>query len=211
MRPTVLAGAVVLGLTLWFGAAGADDVAGVRRQGDPGPGVKVDGANTATLMDGWNHTQPYASAGSYGARCFGFAYVPSQSYSLERIEFYAGGVAGTVSVSVHQDVGSNFPTGPVLGSVTYPESAILGWQGGNLAPTVVILAGSTYYIKYVPVNFAPVSTASTGILIPHSWADECSLWQGPAASFFWMARFHGSPLPTANAQTTWSAIKRLYR
>ena len=211
MRSTNVACTLMLLAALPSGPAVGAEVGGVNLYVGSSAGAPVTGGEATSLMDAWNDTQPCAPAGSYAAQCFGFAYVPTQNYMLERIEFYAGGVAGTVTVSVHQDVGSGRPTGPVLGSVSYGESATLGWQGADQAPSVLMISGTTYYIKYVPVNGAPASTSSTGTLISHSWADDCVTWNGPFPVFSWMARFHGSPLPTSTARTTWSAIKLLYR
>jgi hypothetical protein len=187
----------------------ATEVAGVRLFDTP-PAAAPTGPTTATLIESWNDGQPYQPVGVYAA-CFGFAYVPAQTYVLERVEFYAGGLAGPVSVSIHQDIGSGWPTGPTLSSVAYAESATLGWQGADLVPPLLVLAGTTYYIYYSPVQGAPTSTCSAGTPIPHSWAYDCATWEGPQLVFIWLARFHGTPLPTRTSAVTWSAIKRLYR
>jgi hypothetical protein len=210
MRVSTIAAGLCLLAALPPGLAFGADLGGVSLYPDAATGTPVAGPESTSLIDAWNDTQPYAPVGSYAAQCFGFAYVPSQDYMLERIEFYAGGLAGTVTVSVHQDVGDGHPTGPVLGSVTYGESATLGWQGASLVPSVPLTAGVTYYIKYMPVGGAPTSTADGGTIIPHSWADFCVSWNGPGPFFFWMARFHGSA-PTATEPSSWGMVKRLYR
>ncbi len=161
-------------------------------------------------IEGWNDDQPYQSAGTYAAQCFGFAYVPSVSYVLERIEFHAGGVGGPVTVSLLEDDGSGEPTGAVLGTVSYEESATHGWQGDNLIPPVFVTAGTLYYIKYQVVVGADASTAASGVIIPHYWSYDCVTWDGYAPYEFWMARFYGQP-QNSTERNTWGTIKSLYR
>ncbi|HYM82122.1 MAG TPA: DUF4082 domain-containing protein [Candidatus Limnocylindria bacterium] len=209
MKRSMIIGGFILIASLASTRGVDGDVAGLNLYQSVGPGTVTEPAATS-LIDAWNDTQPYASVGTYAATCFGFAYVPPQQYTLERIEFYAGGLAGAVTVSVHADDGSGYPTGASLGSVSYGESATLGWQGANLVPAVALTAGTTYYIKYVPVNGADATTAGSGTVIPHSFGD-CSTWTGPVPAFFWMARFYGMPAVTATTPVTWSRIKILYR
>jgi hypothetical protein len=167
---------------------------------------------TRDYVEGWNDTQPYQSAGTYGADCFGYAYTPSVNYLLEKIEFYAGGASGEVTVAVRGSDGSGLPTGPILGQVTYVESAIHGWQGANLLTPVQVTAGQTYYIQYAVVVGADVSTAATGTIIGHApSSDHCASWNGWWFNFPWMARFYGQSGGTPASTTSWGVIKSIYR
>ena len=161
-------------------------------------------------IEGWNDDQPYQSAGTYAADCFGFAYTPSVSYALERIEFHAGGIGGPVTVSLLEDDGSGEPTGAVLGTVSYEESATHGWQGDNLVPPVSVTAGTLYYIEYQVVVDADASTAASGVLIPHLWSYGCVAWDGPGNGERWMVRFYGEPQSPVET-SGWGRIKSLYR
>ncbi len=161
-------------------------------------------------IEGWNDDQPYDPWGTYSAECFGFAYVPSTSYGLERIEFYAGGVGGPVTVSLLEDDGSGAPTGPVLGTVSYTESATHGWQGENFVPAVYVTEGTLYYIKYQVVVGADMATAASGVIIPHNWSFDCVTWDGPGSYFLWMARIYGSPQASIES-ITWATIKSVFR
>jgi hypothetical protein len=113
---------------------------------------------------------------------------------LERVEFYAGGLAGTVTVAVLGDDGRGNPTGAMLGSATYAESATLNWQGTNLIPPVPLVKGTRYHIRYQPVPGSWCSMARGGTLVPDLWSDDsCATWRGPESAFNWKARFYGVP------------------
>ena len=163
------------------------------------------------FMEGWNVDQPFDGSWHYGAACQGPTYVAGRTYILERIEFMAGEIAGTAVIEVCADDGSGCPTGAVLGSGSFQQEVTLGWQGADIAPPVPISQGQTYHINYRVVIDSPSSFALGGDLIPHCWSWDCSFWEGPAASFYWMAKFFGSEVPSAVEQSTWARIKALYQ
>lgn len=163
------------------------------------------------LMDAWNDEMPHDTGYSYGANCFGWRYVPSQTYLLERIEFYAGGLAGTTTVQVREDEGTNHATGPILGEVTYNQAAPMAWQGENLDPPVMVTEGVAVYIKKYVVVDSNCSMALGGTIIPHGWSWDCISWEGPSSSFYWMARFYGTDDPTPAEASSWGRIKGLYK
>jgi len=162
------------------------------------------------LIEAWNDNGAPGHTASYGSPCFAFHYVPSMSYLLERIDWYAGDVGGQVTVEV-RDGDLN---GASLGSVTYMESPPRDWQGENLIPAVPVTAGADYYLVYSIVVGAQVSGASTGNVLPH-WHDPavpvaCSTWSGPFNSLPWRARFYGS-IATPVEEGTWGQIRNVYR
>jgi hypothetical protein len=163
-----------------------------------------------TLIDARNDSAIPVTNQTYLAQCFGWAYTPTTSYVLERIDWFAGDVQGTVTVSVHADDGSGHPTGAMLATVTYVETPPRRWQGDNLSPQVLLLAGTTYYIKYQPVAGALTSIGLSGSITPHSWSDECDTYYGPGPFFPWMMRFYGS-VTTAVEADSWGRVKALYR
>ncbi|MBC8368187.1 DUF4082 domain-containing protein [bacterium] len=168
-------------------------------------GVPADARES--LADSWNDTETHSGASTYSAQHFGFAYTPSTSYTLNRVEWYAGGIAGTVTVAIHADSGSGYPDGALLASATYGESDVTSWQGGNLDTPVALNAGTTYYIKYTTVNGAFLSDATSGTVVAHSWYyDSNGFWEGPGAFFYWMARFYGD-ISTPTGNISWSEIK----
>ncbi len=204
---------LLLGLALMAGLGGAAlaDIAGVEPQPYVPP-VATEPAREG-LMDGWNDTQPYQQSNTYAANCFGFAYTPSISYILNRVEWYAAGSGGTVTVEFCANNGSGLPTGPVLGSATYVESP--GgpvWIGGNLNPPVCLTAGTLYYIRYHVVVGDWCSLASGGTLIPHYWSwDGGGSWEGPSPSFYWLARFYGDEGGSPVVKDTWGSVKNDFR
>jgi hypothetical protein len=179
--------------------------------GTPGVPVMTDPARES-LMDAWNDTQPWTSGWTYGANVFGFAYTPPTTYCLHRMEFYAGGLGGQVMLEIRANDGSGLPNGPILGSVTYNEVETQGWQGANLTTPVTMTAGTLYYIRYYVVVGANCAFATGGTLIPHFWSwDGGASWEGPASSFYWMARFYGDPGATPVFPDTWSTVKALFQ
>jgi len=179
--------------------------------GTPGAPVMTEPSREG-LLDAWNDTQAWTSGWTYGASVFGFAYTPPLTYILNRIEWYAGGLAGQVTMEIRADDGTGLPNGPILSSVTYNESADQAWQGQNLGSPVVLTAGTLYYIRYYVVVNANCSFAATGTIIPHYWSfDGGSTWDGPAPSFYWMARFYGDTSVTPVYEDTWSSVKSLFR
>jgi len=178
-----------------------------------GPPRDDPGSNTPAavgLVDAWNDTETPQSVYVYGADCWGYPYRPSKTYDLDRVEFYAGDLEGLVTVSVLADDGSGFPTGPVLGSVTYKETSPRRWQGASLTPTVPLTGGALYHIRYQVLVGSLASVAQGGHLIPHAWSfNNCVSWDGIESST-WMARFYDEAV-TATRPGTWGAIKTLYR
>jgi hypothetical protein len=200
----------VAGIVALFGIASAvqasDD--GIKHSdlpSDPGQYSPADGA----LVEAWNDNGAPGAGGTYLSPCFAFQYTPSTSYVLEKIEWYAGNLQGTVSTTVRSG-GINGPdlttTGP------YTESPPRDWQGVNLTPPIAVTAGNTYGIIYRIVVGAQISAATTGIGINH-WHDptgSCSSFNGPFSSTFWRARFYGS-FATPTEPSTWGNIKSFYR
>lgn len=161
------------------------------------------------LIEAWNDNGMPPYVGTYSSYCFAFEYIPSQDYVLERIEWFAGGIAGgTVTTSVR---GASL-NGPTLASVTYLEIPPQQWQGADLVPSVPVTLGASYFIVYEVIRGASISAASSGTIIPH-WHDSqpaCSNWNGPWSSAPWRARFYGTigvPVGTG----TWGSVKSLYR
>ncbi len=169
-------------------------ISGIASDGAGGALVswRDDRNNASMLIEAWNDDGEPGSSATYGALCYAFPYVPSVSYELDRIDWYAGNVGSTVTTSVRADS----LNGPTLGSVTYSEVPPRDWQGANLIPPVPVIAGQTYYLVYTIGRFdAEVSATSdeNGNFISH-WADysnACNTWMGPH-SFLWRARFYGS-------------------
>ncbi|MBM3316700.1 MAG: hypothetical protein FJY75_02500 [Candidatus Eisenbacteria bacterium] len=208
MRPWAwLLGALLLAST---GGAASAQMYGVHT-GVPGVPYMTEPARES-LMDAWNDTQPFEPGWSYGANAFAFAYTPSLSYTLERMEFFAGGLGGQVTIEIRANDGTGLPNGPVLAAATYNESAAQSWQGQNLGTPVALSAGTLYYIRYYVVVGANCSFASSGVIIPHFWSwDGGASWDGPAGSFYWMARFYGEDGGTPVVEDTWSGVKGLFR
>ncbi|MFB3909717.1 MAG: DUF4082 domain-containing protein [Candidatus Eisenbacteria bacterium] len=183
---------------------------GLNYNGGGGVGDIPPAARTE-LIESWNDDLPLDPGWTYGSTCYGWRFEPTLSYTLERIEFYTGGLAGTTTVEVRADDGSGFATGQVLGAVTYPVTDELSWQGADLVPPVEITAGTLYFIRGQVVVDAIAGVAQGGVWIQHSWSDDCVTWGGPAYTFHWMARFYGTMSPTATTMTTWGRVKSLYR
>jgi hypothetical protein len=166
-----------------------------------------------TLVDAWNDTQePGGAQAEYSGVCIGFKYIPSKDCSLTRIEFFAGGVGGHVSVSLRADTGSGLPDGSLLATTgTYAESATPGWQGRNFLTPASLTAGRTYYFTYLPVAHAEASMGVAGTLIT-SWGGglECSGPWGHEDQAYWAVRFYGT-LSVPAVGGTWGRVKGLYR
>ncbi len=161
-----------------------------------------------SLVDAWNDTQTPASGWTYAASAFGFPYTPASDYTLNRVEFYAGGMAGTVTVSILADSGSGLPDGAVLASATYDEVADRQWQGADLDSPVALTGGTLYYIRYDVVVGAELSHADSGSVVPHYW-NYGGGWEGPSDLFYWMARFYGD-VTTPAGTFSWSEVKGAY-
>lgn len=195
-------------------AASAQVQSGVLMQGGPIGTFPTPPART-DLMDAWNDTETWQPPGTYFSQCMAWLYVPSQTYYLERVEFMAGAVPGTVTVEVRADDGSGMPTGALLATATYDETSPIGWQGGNLDTPVQVTAGVGVYVIYHPVVGAPVTGVFSGTPIQNWWADECVTWQGPCGlpwdCLCWMVRFYGSYEIVPTHPTTWGRVRSLYR
>lgn len=205
MKTRILAVGIALLLGSVVGVHASDN--GVVASQDPPVGW-VDSSPDTDLIDAWNDNglPPYAA--TYSSPCFAYEYIPTQDYVLERIEWFAGNIGGTVTTSVRE--GSL--NGLTLGSVTYQEVPPQQWQGADLVPYVPVTAGESYFIVYQVVVGAATSAASSGTVISH-WHDPsgaCSSWSGPWSSIAWRARFYGTigiPVETG----TWGTVKSLYR
>ena len=173
-------------------------------------GIPVAGSG-GDFIEGWNENETPSTSSVYGGSCYGFAYQPGLDYWLGRVEFMAGGLAGTTTIEIHADDGSGYPTGPLLASGSFHQYIHQHWQGVDLDPCVFVEQGTTYYIKYVVLVSSYCSVAQDGYVVPHSWAHDCSDWIGPCHSSPWMARFFGGFLPSASETSTWSSVKTLYR
>ena len=190
------------------GFALADEpVGGAVRSGDA-LGLVYEGSRD--FVEGWNVDQPFHGGWTYAAPCHGPEYVAGTTYTLERIEVMAGEITGTVTIEIRADDGSGCPTGEVLTSGSFEQVTELGWQGCDMEPPVLIDGGVTYYMMLMPVVDSPASFAAEGVIIPHCWSWDCSVWEGPSESFYWMAKFFGSP-PVADENTSWTRVKALYR
>jgi hypothetical protein len=204
--------AAFLMCSLLFGAtvpAGAD-VGGAVLQPTSGT-LGVNSPAGVALIEAWNDTETPTTSFTYGADCFGFPYTPAQSYPLVKIDFYAGDLPGTVTVSVLADDGSGLPTGPVLASVTYQETSPRRWQGAELVPAINLTAGTLYYVRYQVVVGAECSFGDAGVVIPHAWSfSNCVSWDGFGSFYPWMARFYSDVITPGDSQT-WGRIKTLYR
>jgi hypothetical protein len=205
------------GVALFFAVllVGAPGLALALEDGGAMPAAPTDGAVPTEVqrdqyIEGWNDDQAYWPGHTYGVPCFGFAYVPGETYALKRIEFYAGAASGDVTVSLLENDGTGYPTGPILGTVTYVESATPGWQGADLVPSVPVTEGTQYYIYYEVVVGGHLSIAFSGVIIPYYYSEDCIDWAGPAGIYCWMARFYGQPQSPTEG-TGWGAIKAMYR
>jgi len=143
------------------------------------------------LIEAWNDTGTPGQQLAYGSTFYAWEYSPTTTYTLNRIEFYAGILGGTVTMEILADNLSGYPDGPVLSSVTYEESEVRGWQGANLQPPVTLNAGARYYIRYTPVPNAWWSASSTigGDYYPYFYYQEQWNWYSPGTRL--MARFYG--------------------
>ena len=201
----------VAGIVILLGVAGAVQATedGTKPSDQPpGPGGQYSPADGA-LVEAWNDNGAAGSTSTYISPCFAFQYTPSTSYVLEKIEWYAGDLQGTVSTTVRSG-GINGADLTTTGS--YTESPPRNWQGVNLVPPIAVTAGSTYGIIYRIVVGAQVSAAVSGTTINH-WHDPsggCSAFNGPFASLPWRARFYGSQA-TPTETSTWGNIKSIYR
>jgi hypothetical protein len=197
----------IIGLVAITGIARATDDGLTHTDTLPTPGENSP-ANLA-LIEAWNDNGQPGHTSTYASPCFGFVYTPSTSYILEKIEWYAGNIGGTVSTTVRNG-GLN---GADLASTgSYAEAPPRNWQGVNLVPPIPVTAGSPYGIVYRIVVGAQISAAATGTLINH-WHDPsgaCSVFNGPFLSVAWRARFYGTAA-TPVEQGTWGSIKNIYR
>lgn len=159
------------------------------------------------LIDEWNPDQSHSPVGTYSGGCFAWPYTPPMDYSLERVEFIAGGVGGTVTVQMRADDYN----GPILGEVTYTESAETAWQGENLEPCVPLTVGGVYFLVYEVVAGADASTAAGGVTIPYYYASDCSNYSDLFTHIYWKARFYGSTDATPTEANSWGRVKSLYR
>lgn len=201
-----------LSIALLLSVAGAGvsvaDVAGSLKVGEPSGLTFPD---TREYIEGWNVDQPFDGSWYWGADCQGPTYVAGQTYYLERIEFMQGEVAGTAVIEVHAHDAGDCPGGTLLTSGSYEQVATLGWQGADLDPPILVEAGETYHINFRVVLGGPSSFAIGGDIIPHCWSYGCAFWEGPASSFFWMAKFFGTYEPTPVQELTWARVKSHYR
>lgn len=160
-----------------------------------------------SLMDEWNADQPHYPIGTYSGGCFAYPYDPPFDYSLQRVEFLAGGVGGTVTVQVRADDYN----GPILGEVTYTESAETGWQGADLEPCVPLTVGGIYFVVYEVVPDADASTSDGGVTIPYYYASNCETYGDIFTHIYWKARFYGDTDATPAEDNSWGRVKSLYR
>ena len=130
---------------------------------NPGTSTPVPGQNSPadfSLIEAWNDNGSPGATSTYVSPCFAFLYTPSLSYVLERIEWYAGDLQGTVSTTV-RDGGLNGPDLATTGS--YTEVPPRNWQGVNLTPAIPVTAGATYGIIYrVVVGLFVIGLALSG-------------------------------------------------
>lgn len=134
----------------------------------------------------------YNSAVSMGGPnlLVGIRLTAAASYTATRLEVFTGNQRGTNTLAIwSHDPNNNQPLAP-LGQGSWTMSAIVGWQGANLATPVPLTAGQTFWLVWGPINGAQSSTAGTGAgAQPYRGSFDGGLsWNGPFQSQQWKLR-----------------------
>lgn len=120
----------------------------------------------------------------------------TSTYAATRIEVFTGNQRGVNSIAIwSHDAANNQPLAP-LGTGTWEMSRVRGWQGANLTPSVPLLAGTTFWVVWGPINAAQSSIQATGAgAQPYRGSfNGGASWNGPFQSNQWKFRIYcGSP------------------
>jgi len=170
------------------------------------------------FTEGWNEDLPYVAGATYAWECYAFPFSPGSRYSLSRIEFTGGGIAGPARIEIRSDSGAGFPDGEILGSGSFSMVTEVGWQGADLDSPVAIVEGVDYFIIYETVldSYAALADpddappGSTFETIPHYFSSNCVNWEGPYTVLLWMAKFYADENVAASV-VSWGAAKARYR
>ncbi|HTF91146.1 MAG TPA: DUF4082 domain-containing protein [Planctomycetota bacterium] len=126
----------------------------------------------------------------------GILFVAPTSFSATSVEVFTGESSGQNSVQIwSHNAGLNQP-GSMLSSGSWSMSSTNGWQGAPLAAQVPLVAGTTYWLGWNPINGAQASVdtsiAGNGQLYRPSF-DGGQTWLGPfQSSNHWKFRIFGS-------------------
>jgi hypothetical protein len=134
-------------------------------------------------------------------------FVAPTSFNATAIEVFTGEASGQNSVQIwSHDAVQNEPAS-ALSSGSWSMSPTNGWQGASLASPVPLVAGTTYWLGWSPINNAQ---ASVDITLPGNGQvyrptfDGGLSWLGPFQdNHHWKFRIHGS----CNAPTVYCTAK----
>jgi hypothetical protein len=165
-----------------------------------------------TLIDAWN-PDGVPGAGIYGYPAnFAIQYIPSESFTCARIEFWAAGsdyfADDQIVVRIEGDA-LDQPSGEVLAEVTTPVSdGDATWAGSDFPVPLTLEAGVTYWVVYLPMAWSQIAWANEGDELPTMGSGDGIHWNA-APSRRWMAKLWGDPI-VATETATWSTIKSLF-
>lgn len=112
------------------------------------------------LIESYNEFDEWTD-GTWYATQVALKYVPSVSYSLERVEFFTGGSKAGVTIALRSDA-SDYPSTTILASGVYDSSGLGSWLGATFSSPYAVTAGTTYWVTWYFTEelLAPYSTGT---------------------------------------------------
>ena len=99
----------------------------------------------------------YEDASSTSTALFGIKFTPSSSITVNQAQLWTGEVAGSMSVGIWSHDSINDQPLAQLGGGPFIVSLPVGWQGGDLIPSVALTAGTTYWLAWGTISGAQSS------------------------------------------------------
>ena len=100
----------------------------------------------SVLVEAYNEFDTWTD-GTWFATQVALQYIPTSSYSLERVEFYTGGSKNGVTIALRPD-DSGAPSAAILTSGTYNSTGTGSWQGATFSDPYSVVAGTTYWVTW---------------------------------------------------------------
>jgi large repetitive protein len=148
------------------------------------------GGSKATLCGGANTDDTYDDGSSMGGPGLHLAmqYSATSALSVCRVEVFTGEASGTNTISIWTSAAAGTPA-TELAEGSWTMSSTDGWQGADLASTVDLVAGTSYWVVWEPINGSQSSFSTSGTSVRYYGSWDGSSWFGPYSGYLKFALY----------------------
>ena len=157
--------------------------------------VSAPAAAIPILIESYNEFDEWTD-GTWYATQVALKYVPTSSYTLERVEFFTGGSKAGVTIALRSDA-SDYPSSTILASGVYDSSGDGSWLGATFSSAFAVTAGTTYWVTWYFTDglLAPYS-AGTPRTVRWGEGSDPNYYPNPVDSLGFKTKFYGGSTST---------------